>query len=654
MTVWSAPSVVEINRREGSNENTMEDHSMHGVDNQGDNEDIHDQEGLDQTMDDIPTVSHLGGIDDGVVMEAHADKESDEEVRRERSNENVMGDHLILGVDKQCNNKDTHDKNGFHQTTHYVPGVSHPGGIDDGVVMEARAVLARDKERDEHVRDNGPPQQATNCIVTVPYLGRINNSDFIVLEDILPSTIQEENIEIRKNDKERRVYKLDLRYSSIESELDSLPHSIGRLVYLEDLNLTFNRKLLELPEEIGSLIRLQKLSLGSSGIKSLPSSIGKLQNLEDLDLGGTRNLISVPDGISHLIRLKNLTFGSSNIKWLPPSIGQLQNLEDLDLKGTKNLSTIPEEIGDLSVLKKLSFYSSSINMLPSSIGKLQHLEELHLGRTRNLFAVPEEFGNLTRLRKLNLSGSGIRSFPPSIGHLHNLEELDLSGTKNLFDFPEEIGNLTKLKKLSAISCPFDSLAPSIGQLQNLETFFLDLTLNLFEVPEEIGMMASLKQLSFNGSGIELLPDSIGKLQNLEDLDLGETRDLDEVPEEIGNLMKLKKFNFRDSGIESLPPIAIHKLGFARGRQRAMSRTGFGISDYNDKPNKQINPILWPSLLNRAIAAFLPSASLAEEDCLTMYLLQNYNMSEPEAIYQLLLDGRESFCQLIVAYSRNIV
>ena len=72
-------------------------------------------------------------------------------------------------------------------------------------------------------------------------------------------------------------------------------------------------KLKSLPDEIGNLIKLEKLNLSRISIASLPKSIGKLENLEGLNLSETTELKSLPYEIGNLAHIKYLDLRSNPI-----------------------------------------------------------------------------------------------------------------------------------------------------------------------------------------------------------------------------------------------------------------------------------------------------------------------------------------------------
>ena len=312
------------------------------------------------------------------------------------------------------------------------------------------------------------------------------------------------------------------------------------------------------------------------------------------------------------------------------------------------------EIDNERRVYKLGLSGSRVKYLPCTIGKLQQLRVLDLSGT-NLLWLPEEIGDLTQLFTLDLSGSGIKSLPPTIGKLQHLDTLFLRRTKNLFEIPKEIGDLTGLKSLHFNGSSIKCLPCTIGKLQNLSYLNLSDTKNLLRLPEEIGKLQNLKALDLNESNIKILPPSIWKLKNLECLDLRTSSENNLiVPEEIVDLENLTDL-YADTNVSAT---VVDKLCFSKACKRALERTAFGINmhnknKYNYSNKTTIIPILWPLLLNCATAAFSLQDELylydgfLSDGGLLFYFLESYQISEQDAIHQLLSSGWESFLQLII-------
>jgi Leucine-rich repeat (LRR) protein len=494
----------------------------------------------------------------------------------------------------------------------------------------------------------------------------IDEDDYRVISDILSASglegdqLKKEErwmVEIRQNDEERRIHKfrmpvsflvrslpasignlenlthLDLRFSCIRS----IPPSIGQLKDVRVLNLSCNDELLELPEEIGDMRSLNKLDLRGLNIRTIPPFIGKSQNLECLDLYSTTHLSNLPEEIGDLQKLKKLDLSLSGIRSLPPFIGRLRNLEELHL------------------------FQTEIRSLPPSVGRLQNLKDLDLSSTHNLTVLPKEIGEMTSLKKLNLKSSPITVLPPSIGRLQKLTDLNLSYTPNLLNLPKEIWELRSLNKFNLCSSNIQSLSSSIGKLQKLEQLYLHTENNFSKLPEEIGNLANLTTLALAHSGNSQfpLPEFLFKMKGLMRLSLRkfypEANDLAFV--EVGDLGKIQHefllllskrcrllgfvgwemdtLNHREVNRRLKTPYE-KELWYALACNRAGARTGLGMS-----------PNLWPLVVNHATRAFTVYSSPGADDHDDFEVIP-----EPDAIYQLLVDKRDSFVGVLLNRARQ--
>jgi hypothetical protein len=160
------------------------------------------------------------------------------------------------------------------------------------------------------------------------------------------------------------------------------------------------------PDAIGALTNLKKLSLFNNDIAVVPDAIGALTNLKELDLRGSR--------------------GGNKIATLPASIGRLTALEKLYLDDNI-LTAVPASIGSLTALTTLSLTSNRIATLPTTIGGMTALTDLNLN-SNQLAGLPDAIGQLTGLKSLWLNSNQLTALPESIVALCNLASLRL--TKN--------------------------------------------------------------------------------------------------------------------------------------------------------------------------------------------------------------------------------
>jgi hypothetical protein len=108
-----------------------------------------------------------------------------------------------------------------------------------------------------------------------------------------------------------------------------------------------DRRLTEIPKEIGILINLQGLYLNNNVLTEIPKEIGKLTNLQDLYITNNQ-LVQIPEEISQLINLKELSLQNNKLTTIPEEIVKLTKLEYLNVR--HNPIKIPEKIRNMKGL----------------------------------------------------------------------------------------------------------------------------------------------------------------------------------------------------------------------------------------------------------------------------------------------------------------
>lgn len=212
----------------------------------------------------------------------------------------------------------------------------------------------------------------------------------------------------------------------------SIPDEIGLLTSLKKLDLSGNN-------DAPLCMEVDERSLFTRGnkISSLPDSICLLKNLEELFLR-RNSLISLPEDIGNLTNIKRLTLEGNKLTKLPESIVNLQKLTELDID-FNNLVCLPKEIGSMTNLETLSAKNNSLTELPDSIGKLTNLKKLYLGYYFNYYINPMRFIDQVQRNKIS-------SLPPSFANLKKLEWIDL-GCNDLEEYPECLTNFDSLRHL---------------------------------------------------------------------------------------------------------------------------------------------------------------------------------------------------------------
>ncbi|XP_050284776.1 putative disease resistance protein RGA4 isoform X4 [Quercus robur] len=133
---------------------------------------------------------------------------------------------------------------------------------------------------------------------------------------------------------------------------------------------------------------LRALDLHGLGIARVPNSIGKLIHLKYLDLSFNRDIKTLPDSITTLLNLQVLKlYDCRGLKELPKKFRELVNLKHLYNDGCDNLSHMPCGLGQMTSLQTLQLFIVSTSSHIGGLGELKELNNLrgtleisHLGR----------------------------------------------------------------------------------------------------------------------------------------------------------------------------------------------------------------------------------------------------------------------------------
>jgi hypothetical protein len=204
-----------------------------------------------------------------------------------------------------------------------------------------------------------------------------------------------------------------------------------RTAGLDRLELSY-QALREVPPELyadkEALERLSDLvafSLSNNKLERLPPMgfLYWMTNLRSCDLSQNR-LLELPDELENLGKLQVLALENNSLRSLPPQLEQCTALQQLNLAHNK-LAALPPAIGALGLLEELAVHSNLLEGLPREVGSLYSLQRLD-ARGNRLRQLPEEFSQLASLRQLNLSSNVLKFLPEEFGDLNRLTKLDFS------------------------------------------------------------------------------------------------------------------------------------------------------------------------------------------------------------------------------------
>lgn len=223
---------------------------------------------------------------------------------------------------------------------------------------------------------------------------------------------------------------------------------------------------------------LTVLDLSKAKLSALPAEfILKIPNIESLMLANN-HIVTLPDELGLLKKLSRLSVFDNNIQTLPASVGRLTSLQYLDLH-LNNIETLPGEIWELG---QLSFLNVSSNILRAFPMPAPHpyLDVLPLAASLAALYVAdnclkedafEAFALLTNVKYLNASYNDFVEIPEgALLSLVKLVHLHVSGN-NLTKLPaEDFEHLTELQLLFINNNKLFTIPPELSNCKRLRHF----------------------------------------------------------------------------------------------------------------------------------------------------------------------------------------
>lgn len=198
--------------------------------------------------------------------------------------------------------------------------------------------------------------------------------------------------------------------------------------------------------------RVTEITIGSNTIVAgtVPESIGNLDKLTKLSLGSCNLSGALPESIYELTELKNLVL-NTNAKLQGNITKLMQSFKQLEIFNVMNnalfTGTIPDEIGSLLNLNTLYLSQTGVTgTIPASIGNCTKLKIFGATKTKLTGSIPDVFYKFTTLQLLQLNDCDLSgALPKSLGSMNTtMSSVSIWFHNNNLtgNIPEEWANIT--------------------------------------------------------------------------------------------------------------------------------------------------------------------------------------------------------------------
>ncbi len=252
-----------------------------------------------------------------------------------------------------------------------------------------------------------------------------------------------ENYHFSRRNGHIREIELELTWSN-----PSIPKNLSNFTELHTLILYIDSTREKIPNFDVKLNSLVDLKIITTGAVIIPNMFTSFPSLTNLEIRGERrgrapSFSEVPETIGSLKKLFKLSIQDVNLGIVPNEIGGLKSLRDLTLRNC-NLTYLPESIGNLASLWKLGLSRNKLQTVPSSLANIGVLKEIRLGYNFTLCTIPTPLLKLKGLiigcqqcYNLNIAdseiGDDVKIFSPKDFRVSD------SGNKSLYLIVKNIG-----------------------------------------------------------------------------------------------------------------------------------------------------------------------------------------------------------------------
>nr|XP_043635695.1 probable LRR receptor-like serine/threonine-protein kinase At1g06840 [Erigeron canadensis] len=263
----------------------------------------------------------------------------------------------------------------------------------------------------------------------------------------------------------------------------TLSPALGRLSYMEILDVMWNKITGSIPREIGELTSLRLLLLNGNELTgSLPEELGFLPNLDRIQIDQNHISGPIPNSFANLNKTKHFHMNNNSLSGqIPPELSRLPSLVHMLLDNNNLSGSLPPELSELPSLLILQLDNNQFDgSIPPSYSNMLQLLKLSLRNCTLQGPIPD-LSRIPNLAYIDLSNNNLNGSIPDMNLSDDITTIDLSNNQLTGPIPPSFSGLPNLQRLSLFNNSLNgSISSNIWQnrtLNSTEQLTLDMQNN---------------------------------------------------------------------------------------------------------------------------------------------------------------------------------
>ncbi|KAK9065998.1 hypothetical protein SSX86_015400 [Deinandra increscens subsp. villosa] len=310
----------------------------------------------------------------------------------------------------------------------------------------------------------------------------------------------------------------------------TLSPALGRLSYMEILDVMWNQITGSIPKEIGELTKLRLLLLNGNELTgSLPDELGYLPNLDRIQIDQNHISGPIPKSFANLNKTKHFHMNNNSLSGeIPPELARLPKLVHLLLDNNNLSGSLPPELSELPSLLILQLDNNHFDgIIPPSYSNMLQLFKLSLRNCTLQGPIPD-LSRIPSLAYIDLSNNNLNGSIPRMNLSDDITTIDLSRNQLTGTIPPGFSGLPNLQRLSLFNNSLNGSVSSDIWQNRIFNSTVQLTLDMennnisgvsgsLTLPPNVTLSLQGNPACSNASMVEFCQSSIALVNHLQSI-----------------------------------------------------------------------------------------------------------------------------------------